>query len=601
MTQPSVARSGTILTMTKMGLVIVALSICIVGTSQAATYLKIGILGEPKALNPFGASDAWTKKISMLLYQPLYMVDPNTQTLIPWLAADQPLYDPKNKTVTFHLRAMKWDDGTPFSADDLVFTVDIIKRFRIPRYYVYWDFVKKIEAIDPLTVRLTVEQIMPVLARRSLTTWVVQKRKWLPLIQKAEEKLKDLKGEDKPTGDLDDEEAESTVSEALRVIQGHETTDPTGLGPFRFKSWKKGSYILMEKNPYFFAQDKIISGRRLGPFIDGIMFKVFDNLSASSLALMEGEIDFLWKGVSHSLVSAMVKDPNIKVPMVLDSGYRFLGFNLRKPPMSDPAFRRAVAYLVDKNFIINRILHNHGEALYTFIPPDNTFYFDPDIPQYGQDLGQKERIKEAYRLLKDAGYRWETPPVSPDGAIQKGSRLSMPDGQPAAIGITILGPPPDYDTEMAACGQVIATWLQDFGMKVSWEPIAFGALLRRIRNERDFDMFVLGWRNLSLDPDYLRRFFHSTYDEANQWNYTGYSNAEYDRLAETQAQTVDLRERRKIIFELQERLTADLPIIPLYVPHLMEGIRTDRFEGWYMGLGGVGNIWTFSMLKAKPK
>jgi peptide/nickel transport system substrate-binding protein len=580
----------------RSGLVAAALLFGLAGPGHAATYFKIGLLGEPKDLNPFGASDAWTGRVTRLLFQPLYMVDPMSQALIPWLAEAEPLYDPQGKTVTFRLREMKWDDGSDFSAEDVVFTVHMIKRFRIPRYFAYWEFVEKVEAVDPRTVRLTLEKPTPIFAGRTLTTWVVQKKKWSRVLDAAEGRLKDVQGE--TMGGPEDDDVESAAHDALKIIQGRSVPDPIGLGPFRFKEWKKGAYILLEKNPHFFGQGKEIAGRKLGPFLDGVLFKIYDNLGSASVALKEGEIDFLWKGVSHSLISGMIQDPKIQVPMALDSGYRFLGFNLRKPPMSDPAFRRAVAYLVDKDFIINRILHNHGEPLNTFVPPNNTFYFNAATPLYGQGMDQERRIKEAYRLLSASGYGWKMPPVAPDGSIRKGSGLSMPGGDPVPA-MTILSPTADYDTEMAASGQMIARWLQDFGLRANWEPVAFGGLLQKVRNERDFDLFIMGWRNLSLDPDYLRRFFHSTYDAPNQWNYTGYHNEELDRLAEMQAQALDSRERRDLVFKLQERLASDLPIIPLYVPHVMEGIRTDRFEGWTKGASGVGNIWTFCLLKPK--
>jgi ABC-type oligopeptide transport system substrate-binding subunit len=127
--------------------------------------------------------------------------------------------------------------------------------------------------------------------------------------------------------------------------------------------------------------------------------------------------------------------------------------------------------------------------------------------------------------------------------------------------------------------------------------MTFGSLLQRVKFKRDFDMFIMGWRGLSLDPDYLRRFFHSSYDAPNQWNYTGYNSAEFNRLAELQAETLDLKERRRIVLHMQNLLTTDLPCIPLYIPHRMEGVRTDRFTGWVKQVGGVGNIWTFCMLK----
>jgi ABC-type transport system substrate-binding protein len=60
---------------------------------------------------------------------------------------------------------------------------------------------------------------------------------------------------------------------------------------------------------------------------------------------------------------------------------------------------------------------------------------------------------------------------------------------------------------------------------------------------------------------------------------------------------MDPEGRRKIVLELQEKLMNDLPLIPLYVPFNVEGIRTDRFDGWVKTLGGVGNSWTLCTLR----
>lgn len=123
----------------------IAIILCIEAPSSAKVYLRVGLLNEPKNFNPFGATDSWTKKLIKLIYQPLYLIDPETSNLIPWLAADRPIYDPERKTVTFHLRQMKWDDGTEFNAEDVVFTANVFKRFKSPRYHANWEFVKNIE------------------------------------------------------------------------------------------------------------------------------------------------------------------------------------------------------------------------------------------------------------------------------------------------------------------------------------------------------------------------------------------------------------------------------------------------------------------------
>ena len=390
--------------------------------ARATDYLKVAILKEPKNLNPFQASDAWTKKVIQLIYQPLYLVDTDTQTLTPWLAKDLPVYDADNMIITFHLREMKWDDGSDFSADDVVFTGEILKKFHIPRYYAYWEFVEKIVALDKTTVRITLKKPMAVFPRRTLSTWIVQKKKWEPLIRDAEKKLTE-------SGGIQGTEA-TALLEASKIIETHKVEEPTGLGPFKFASRKKGNYILLVKNDHFFGQGMTISGRTLGPYIDGVMFKIFEALPAATLALQEGQIDFLWKGISQSFVKDLVPNPDISVPMTLEQGYRYLGFNLRKYPMSDPAFRHAVAYLINKNFIVKRILHDHGQRLDTFVPPSNTFYYDSGTPIYGEGMGRKQRTRKPliFSLPPDIAGRsphWTRTDLCRKGRALKGLTTSL--------------------------------------------------------------------------------------------------------------------------------------------------------------------------------
>jgi len=427
---------------------------------------------------------------------------------------------------------------------------------------------------------------------------VVQREKWEPVIKKPENKFKEKLNNEKKLENKDNKSIEAVLQEALSMIQTHVMKTPTGLGPFKFIEWQKGSHLTLQKNIHFFGKGLTIAGHKLGPYIDMILFKVYDSQGSATLALKNGSIDFLWKGVSHSFIKELDKDPNIKLLTTLDNGYRYLGFNLRKAPMSDPAFRHAVAYLIDKDFIIDRIVHRYGQRLDSVIPPGNTFYFNPDTPHYGKGMDRSTRIKEAYTILTESGYRWEKPPVDSSGSIQTGHGLIMPNGKPAPP-LTILTPLADYDIEMAAPGNLIQEWVQDIGINISWKPVAFANLLHKVRNQRDFDMYIMGWRGLSDDPDYLRRFFHSSYDIPGNWNYTGYNNVEFERLADLQIKTMDVQARRKIVLELQKMLMKDLPYIPLFVPFRLEGIRTDRFEGWTEQVGGVGNTWSFCLVKPK--
>ena len=78
-----------------------------VSSASAGELLKMGLLEEPKTLNVWRASDAWSRKVLGLLYQPLYVRDPKTLKLIPWLAAEDPVFDEKELSYTVKIRPAK--------------------------------------------------------------------------------------------------------------------------------------------------------------------------------------------------------------------------------------------------------------------------------------------------------------------------------------------------------------------------------------------------------------------------------------------------------------------------------------------------------------
>jgi ABC-type transport system substrate-binding protein len=356
----------------------------------------------------------------------------------------------------------------------------------------------------------------------------------------------------------------------------------------------------MKRNDRFFARNKEIAGHAVGPHVDGMVFKIYGNTDTAVLALKKGDIDYFWWGIESGYLQDLRGNPDIKIFSVLKSGYRYMGFNLRKPPMNDRAFRRAVAHIVDKDFVIQRILHNEGCRLDTLVQPDNVQFCLKNPPLYGEGLSWKQRVETAKGLLKEAGYRWEVEPAGgevPGQFATQGKGLKLPDGQPLSP-LNLLTPPADYDAQRAQTGNVIQQWLRDFGVPVSWKPMAFSAMTKKIEAEREFDFFVSGWGALGQDPDYLRSFFHSKGDVPDGKNSVGYRNAEFDKLADLQAATMDQKERQRMVFRLQEILMEDLPYLPLYVPMNLEGVRVDRFQGWVEMPGGIGNLWSF--LKVKP-
>lgn len=543
--------------------------------AHGETVLKLGILEEPKTLNIWMANDGWTRKVLRQIYNPLYIRDPRTLELVPWLAEGKPLYDKASLSYTIRLRSSKWSDGSPVTAEDVVFTGDTIRNFKVPRYYANWKFIKRLEAVDDRTVRFFLKQPKAIFLTRTITTPVVQKKQWVKITDRAKR-------------------APNPLSELLH----HRTKKPVGTGPFVLREWKKKNYLYFSKNPHFFGREKVVAGYRLGPYIDGIVLKMYGTTDAAVLALRKGTIDMFWWGLQPGYLEELRENKDITVLSTDKSSLYYLGFNLRKSPFNDIHFRHAVATLINKDFIVKRILHGYAEKMTSIVPPVNKYWYRPDLATYGEGLSKKERIRKAHEILKKAGYSWEESPVDADGSIIEGEGILLPGGQPVKP-FTILTPPADYDPSRAMTGIMIQEWLRQMGMPATARPMAFGALFHRLNTLHDFDLYVLAYGQLSLDPDYLRNFFHSANDTVRGWNMCGYKNADFDKIAEASSNTLDIAERRKLIREMQKTIMRDVPYVPLYSPKHIEAVRNDRFEGWVKMPGDIGNTWSFCLLKPK--
>ncbi len=543
------------------------------GASKRAAYLKVGLFAEPKTLNIWLASDRWSFSVLSKIYQGLVTRDPETLELIPWLAETLPVYDPQTLSYTVTLRDAEWSDGSPVTAEDVAFTGNLIKEFKIPRHYWRWNFVKAIQVKDAKTVRFVLEKPMAIFLSRTLTTPIVSKKEWEAVAQRARK-----------------------AGKPLTALMNHKIKNPIGNGPFVLKTWKQGAYLLLTKNPHFFGKGLKIAGHVLGPHVDGVLFKFYGTSDAAILALKKGDIDMYWWSVQAGYLGDLKKNPKITLFRNERSAMYYMGFNLRKPPFNDVALRQAVATLIDKDFIITRILQGDGERMDSVVPKGNKFYYCRPDTLWGAGLSREQRVKAAYKRLVEAGYSWKVPPVDESGKGVRAKEIRLPGGAPMGP-FTILTPPADYDPLRAMSGTIIQEWLRAFGMPASAKPMAFGSLLDQVKVRRDFDAFILAYGKLSLDPDWIRAFFHSKNDKVRGRNMSGYHNPEFDRIADLSAATMDKKARRKLICDMQKILMKDLPYIPLYTPKMIEAVRNDRFSGWVNTLEGIGNIWSFCLVK----
>jgi peptide/nickel transport system substrate-binding protein len=540
-----------------------------------ANRIKIGLLEEPKTLNIWLATDSWSNKVLNLIYSPLYIREPETLKLIPWLAEMEPEYDTTSLSYTIKLRAVKWSDGSELTSEDVAFTGNLIREFKVPRFYSNWKFIKKIEIVDKYRVRFTLIEPKAIFLTRTLTTPIVRKKEWETIAEEA-------RRSERP----------------LNRLLNYKIQSPSGTGPFALKEWRHGAYLFLTKNKHFFGQGKEIQGRLLGPYIDGIVFKIYGTADAAILALKKGSIGMFWWGIQPGYLSDLQAEKNIQIFSSEKNALYYLGFNLRKSPFNNINFRHAVATLVNKDFIVKRILQGYADKMNSIVPPGNAFWHAPDLPEYGKGLTREMRVRQAHKILSEAGYTWKVPPINKKGEMVRGEEILLPDGNPMAK-FTILTPPSDYDPNRAMTGIMIQEWLRMTGIPARSKPMPFSALTQQVNAHHRFDMFVLGYGNLSLDPDYLSNFFHSSNDRKRGWNASGYHNLDFDRIADESSRTMDIDKRKELIWEMQRIIMRDIPFLPLYSPKLVEAIRKDKFTDWVKTLGGIGNTWSFCQIRAK--
>ena len=513
-----------------------------------------------KSLNYFDATDAWSRKTLRFFHMPLYVKGPVKGKMIPWLAESPPIPGDRPNIVTIRLRAAKWDDGSPVTVEDLIFTVKIIQEFNVPGHMEKWQDVVKMEAPDERTIRFTLKGPSPGFFKRALFAPFVQKKRWLRTALSAR-----------------------ATDDPLKALTAFTPQTVSSNGPFFLQTYTEPFFMVLKKNPHFFGRGHEIDGISVGPYLNTIILDFNHNVQKSLNKLATGKIDFIWWDLPLDFVLKVGRMPHVKLYYTNRTGYDYLAFNLNRSPFNNGAFRRAVALLVDRNQIIRRILKGEGTPVYSVIPPRNTSWSNPHVADSGAGLTMEERADQASKILQKAGFSWvEANLIQPDGERMKPMEILTTRGwhRPFRLKVAL-----QIKKALSKIGIPVATRMQSLHQTI--------ALLRK----GDFDACIMGWASLSDDPDYLKTFFHSDEARPGGKNYARFRNATYDSLAERASRERDQDHRKALIFDMQALIARENPIIPLYTGPRVEAARNDHFKGWIEMPGGIGNLWSFLHLR----
>ena len=437
------------------------------------------------------------------------------------------------RTYTYTIRPdLKWSDGQPLTAEDAAYTIN---RSRKEQWANYTSFTGDLVATAPNATTLVVHSTLPDPKLPSLgDTYIVPKHIW-------------------------DKIAAKDVSK-YNAMQG---TGGVAGGPFVLTEVKKGQFVRMEANPNWWA------GR---PKVDQVIIRQFNNPDAMVAALKNGEVDAVYEVPAGSFNSLKgLKD--IETTPAIQGSFNELALNggdgLAKPhpALLDPKVRRAIAYAIDKQTIVDKVYSGNAQPA-TSIAASADPKWIPDIPksqQYTFDLAK------ANALLDAAGYK----DTNGDGIRE------MPGGgQPLVFRYAQRS-----DSEVAApIEEYLSGWFKKIGIGLKVSVYSDNQLIPVI-GKGDYDMFVWGWTPF-VDPDPELSYFQCNQiaqdpkDPTNYYNDANYCDPTYDKLYKAQRVELDPQKRTQIVHQMLTRFYRSAVYDALVYEPDLDAYRTNRFTGW---------------------
>ena len=529
------------------------------------TFVSSTIGEGPKTFNPFNSKDNISSQMSDIMYDGLVTTDPVSGDTIPKLAKS---FTVNGKEYIVKLRhGIKWSDGKPITADDVVFTWQniIFNGFgnTSTRDSIVIDGkLPTVEKLDDYTVKfVTPEPFAPFL--RMLATPIAPKHFFEPAVKKGKAYF--------------DGFLSTNINPKILVTSG----------AFRLKEYVPAQRVVFERNPDYYVINK--DEQKL-PYLDKLVYLIVGDINNQVLKFEGGELDEIsLQGANVARFKEMEKHGDFTVYNIgPNTGTMYISMNMnnRKDEngkyyvdpkkqvwFQDKNFRQAVDYAIDRENMIFNIANGLAEPLFT---PEtlNSIFLNKELKGYGRNL---EKSKE---LLKKSGFSWD-----------KAGHLIDKFGNHVEFDLyTNAG-----NTEREAIGVMVKQDLEDLGMKVNFKPIEFNSLVNKLMATLDWDMVIMGFTGSPLEPNggknvwlsdgTLHIFNQRLEKDLNSRRYPFEKRIDY--LYTQGALATKFEDRKKYYDEYQAIVYDEKPLIYIYSPIIIVALR-DKFKNIYpTNLGGV--------------
>jgi len=417
-----------------------------------------------------------------------------------------------NPIIVFTLRPdVKFHDGHILNAHDVKFTYEaIINPKNLSPRVADYEPVKRVEVIDPLTVRIVYKRLYS----PALGTWAMG---ILP-----EHLLNDkvLRDEAKRAG---------KDPKKFSLRQSSFNRHPIGCGPFVFREWKSDQYIILDRFDEYWEGP---------PNYQRYIYRVIPDLLTQEMEFYAGTVDSY--GVQPHQVQRLKRDPKYQSFSGPSFGYTYIGYNMRRKPFDDPRVRMALSMAIDVDKIIKYVLYGQGERI-TGPFVKQTDYYNHRIKPVPYDP------EGALSLLEEVGWK-----RNKEGWLEKdGKRFQF-------TLITNSG----NDLRKAILTIAQDGWKQ-IGIDVRTDLLEWAVFIQERVDKADFDALILGW-SMGIEPD-LYQIWHSSQANPYQLNFVGFKNKEADDLIIKIRQEYNHEKQVEYCHRLHEIIATEQPYTFLYV------------------------------------
>ncbi|MFW9954500.1 MAG: ABC transporter substrate-binding protein [Candidatus Thorarchaeota archaeon] len=334
--------------------------------------------------------------------------------------------------------------------------------------------------------------------------------------------------------------------------------------------------VLMALSPMFAsAQSNALDGLKTGPFLDKVVYSVLTQDDQQVIALQDNEIDLIGDMVDPSFLETLNQAENIEVVNVLRNGYGYLTINTGKYPYNITAFRRALAFALDKEAISDDVWDGLSVPQDSVVAQVNPFSIEGQLPYTYYEAN----IPLGNQLLDDAGFL----DIDDDGFRE------APDGSD----FDVLVECSSSSNIAIQVGEIAEAALTAMSINANSVSTDFYEYLNRLNYHGDFDIVFLGVSYNNFDVNWLAYNYWSEYADEPFWNSPAFKNETYDSWRDQLLHATEYDEVYEAAIEMQKIWVYECPEIVCYENILLSAYRSDKFEGWVNSpIDGVPGFWT---------